>query len=111
MHCDALNATVTEIRIHGCDVYDSHIKAAGCVVEFDVVYLQSVIRTRSDCRAWPVLSGLLANGSSSFQHRKRVPALGTGLSQRALLVKRSRTSPPNATGVIGEHRPSIRAAP
>ena len=56
MHCDALNGTVTEIRIHGCDVYDSHIKAAGCVVAFDVVYLQSVLRTRSDCRAWRVLA-------------------------------------------------------
>jgi hypothetical protein len=49
-------------------------------------------------------SGLLANGSSSFQHRERMLALGTGLSQRALLVKRSRASPPNATAVIGEHR-------
>ena len=43
MHCDALDATVTEIRIHGYDVYDSHIKAAGCVVAFDVVYLQSTV--------------------------------------------------------------------
>ena len=43
MHCDALNATVTVIRIHGCNVYDSHIKAAGCVVAFDVVYLQSTV--------------------------------------------------------------------
>ena len=84
MHCDALNATVTVIRIHGCNVYDSHIKAAGCVVEFDVVYLQSVLRTRSDCRAWRLLSGLLASGSGYFRHGECMLALGTVLSQIGL---------------------------
>jgi len=73
--------TITEIRIHGYE-YDSNIKAASCVA-LDVVYLQSMSRTRSDCRTWRALSGLLANGSSSSRHRPRTLALGTVLSQIA----------------------------
>ena len=30
--------TSTEIRIHGCE-YNSNIKAAGCMVALDIVYL------------------------------------------------------------------------
>ena len=84
--------TSTEIRIHGYE-YDSNIKAASCVVALDVVYLQSVSRTRSDCRTWRALSGLLANGSSSSRHRARMLALGTVLSQIAI-PRRSRGERP-----------------
>ena len=74
--------TVTEIRIHGYE-YDSNINALSCMVAFDVVYLQSVPPTRSNCRAWPSLSGLLANCSGSFRRRARRLAIGTVLSQIA----------------------------
>ena len=62
--------TNTESRINGYD-HNSYIKAASCVVALDVVYLQSMPRTRSDRWAWRALSGLLANGSGAVHARRR----------------------------------------